>query len=122
MNQISVPKLRVAIVVPAKNFFCLAGVLWTQRYGPLQVASITRQAGYFVRLFNEELGLRVSPQELAQEFDVVGFSCKTSAITRAEELAQAIKREAEKLGRHVVTVLGGEHISMDGDSRFPPLF
>ena len=122
MNQISAPKLRVAIVVPAKHFFCLGGVIWTQRYGPLQVASITRQAGYFVRLFNEELGLRVSPQELAREFEVVGFSCKTSAITRAEELAQAIKREAEKLGRQVVTVLGGEHISMEGDSRFPPYF
>ena len=122
MNQLSVPKLRVAIVVPAKRFFCLGGALWTQRYGPLQVASTTWQAGYFVRLFNEELGLRVSPQELAREFDVVGFSCKTSAITRAEELAEAIKIEAETVGRRVVTVLGGEHISMDGDSRFPPYF
>ncbi|HVO67027.1 MAG TPA: radical SAM protein [Syntrophales bacterium] len=122
MNKDFFPKPRVAIVVPAKHLFCLAGVLWTQRYGPLQVASITRQAGYFVRLFNEELGLRVSPQELAQEFDVVGFSSKTSAITRAEELAQAIKREAEKLGRHVVTVLGGEHISMGGDNRSFPFF
>ena len=122
MNKDSLPKLRVAIVVPAKKFFCLAGALWTQRYGPLQVASVIWQAGYFVRLFNEELGLRVSPQELAKEFDVVGFSCKTSSITRAEELAQTIKRESEKLGRHVVTVLGGEHISMGGDSRFSPFF
>ena len=116
------PRLRVAIVVPAKKFFCLAGALWTQRYGPLQVASVTRQAGYFVRLFNEELGLRVSAHELAQEFDVVGFSCKSAAITRAEELAGAVKMEAEKLGRQVVTVLGGEHISVGGDSRFSPFF
>ena len=122
MNKVSLPKLRVAIVVPAKHLFCLAGVLWTQRYGPLQVASVTWQAGYFVRLFNEELGLCISPQELAQAFDVVGFSCKSSAITRAEEIAGAIKREAEKLGRQVVTVLGGEHISMGGDSRFSPFF
>ncbi len=122
MNKDSLPKLRVAIVVPAKQFFCLAGVLWTQRYGPLQVASVTRQAGYFVRLFNEELGLRVSPQELAQAFDVVGFSCKSAAITRAEEIAGAVKGEAEKLGRQVVTVLGGEHISFGGDSRFSPFF
>ena len=109
-------------MVPAKHLFCLAGVLWTQRYGPLQVASVTWQAGYFVRLFNEELGLCISPQELAQAFDVVGFSCKSSAITRAEEIAGAVKREAEKLGRQVVTVLGGEHISMGGDSRFSPFF
>jgi radical SAM superfamily enzyme YgiQ (UPF0313 family) len=122
MSEDLSPQLRVAIVVPGKKFFCLAGALWTQRYGPLQVASVTRQAGYFVRLFNEELGLRVSPRELAQEFDVVGFSCKSAAITRAEEISRAVKEEAEKLGRQVVTVLGGEHISVGGDSRFSPFF
>ena len=116
------PGLRVAIVVPAKTFYCLAGSLWAQRYGPLQVASIVRQAGYFVRLFNEELGLQVSVEELAQHFDVVGFSCKSASITRAEGLASAIKSEAEKLGRHVVTVLGGEHVSVGGDTRFSPWF
>ena len=122
MNDALSPRLRVAIVVPAKKFFCLAGALWTQRYGPLQVASVVQQAGYFVQLFNEELGLRVSPQELAQKFDVVGFSCKSAAITRAEELAQAVKRAAENFGRQVVTVLGGEHISLGGDSRISPFF
>jgi radical SAM superfamily enzyme YgiQ (UPF0313 family) len=122
MNEDLSPQLRVAIVVPAKKFFCLAGALWTQRYGPLQVASVTRHAGYFVRLFNEELGPQVSPRELAREFDVVGFSCKSAAITRAEEIAGAVKMEAEKLGRQVVTVLGGEHISVGGDSRFSPFF
>jgi radical SAM superfamily enzyme YgiQ (UPF0313 family) len=122
MNDDLTPQLRVAIVVPAKRFVCLAGALWTQRYGPLQVASVARQAGYFVRLFNEELGLRVSPEELAREFDVVGFSCKSAAITRAEEIAGAVRREAEKLGRRVVTVLGGEHITFGGDSRLSPSF
>jgi radical SAM superfamily enzyme YgiQ (UPF0313 family) len=122
MNKGSFPKLCVAIVVPAKRLVCLGGLLWTQRYGPLQVASVVRDAGYFVQLFNEELGLRVSAQELAQKFDVVGFSCKTSAISRAEKLAEAIKGEAGKLGRHVVTVLGGEHISIGGDTRFSPCF
>lgn len=122
MDKDSFYKRRVAIVVPAKKFFCLAGALWTQRYGPLQVASVTSQAGYFVRLFNEELGLRVSPVELAREFDVIGFSCKSAAITRAEEIAGAVKLEAEKLGRRVVTVLGGEHISVGGDSRASSFF
>lgn len=122
MNDGLSRQLRIAIVVPAKKFFCLAGALWTQRYGPLQVASATRQAGYFVRLFNEELGLRVSPQELAREFDVVGFSCKSAAITRAEEISETVKMEAEKLGRRVLTVLGGEHISVGGDSRPSPSF
>jgi radical SAM superfamily enzyme YgiQ (UPF0313 family) len=115
-------ELRVAIVVPAKTFLCLAGSLWAQRYGSLQVASIVQQAGYFVRLFNEELGLKVSAEELARHFDVVGFSCKSASITRAEALARAIKSEAEKLGRHVVTVLGGEHVSVGGDSRYSPCF
>jgi radical SAM superfamily enzyme YgiQ (UPF0313 family) len=116
------PELRVAIVVPAKTFLCLAGSLWAQRYGPLQVASIAQQAGYFVRLFNEELGGKVSAEYLAQHFDVVGFSCKSASITRAEALACAIKSEAEKRGRHVVTVLGGEHVSVGGDTRFSPWF
>ena len=117
-----IPELRVAIVVPAKTFVCLAGSLWAQRYGPLQVATIAQQAGYFVRLFNEELGLTVSAEELARHFDVVGFSCKSASITRAEALARAIKSESEKLGRHVVTVLGGEHVSVGGDTRFSPWF
>lgn len=114
--------LRVAIVVPAKKFLFTADFGWMQRYGSLQVASVIKQAGYFVRLFNEELGLRVDPEDLARQFDVVGFSSKTSAISRAEELAGDIKLEAEKLGRHVVTVLGGEHISLGGESRFSPQF
>jgi radical SAM superfamily enzyme YgiQ (UPF0313 family) len=122
MSESDSRRLRVAIVVPAKKFFFLAGLSWMQRYGPLQVASVTKQAGYFVRLFNEELGLRVDPGDLARQFDVVGFSSKTSAISRAEELAGDIKREAEKLGRHIVTVLGGEHISLGGESRFSPQF
>ena len=120
-NSQELPSLRVAIVVPAKTFLCLAGSLWAQRYGPLQVASIVQQAGYFVRLFNEELGLEVSAEKLARHFDVVGFSCKSASITRAEALARATKSEAEKLGRHVVTVLGGEHVSVGGDSRYLPL-
>jgi radical SAM superfamily enzyme YgiQ (UPF0313 family) len=122
MNQGSFFKLRVAIVVPAKKFLSLGGLLWTQRYGPLQVASVVRDAGYVVRLFNEELGLRVSAEQLAQEFDVVGFSCKSSALTRAEELAEAVKSVAKEQGRRVVTVLGGEHVSMGGDSRLSPQF
>lgn len=122
MNQGSFSKLRVAIVVPAKKFQSLGGLLWTQRYGPLQVASVVRDAGYMVRLFNEELGLRVSAEQLAQEFDVVGFSCKSSALTRAEELAEVVKSVALEQGRRVVTVLGGEHVSMGGDSRLSPQF
>ena len=122
MNEGSSPKLRVAIVVPAKKFLCLGGLLWTQRYGALQVASVVRDAGYAVQLFNEELGLRVTAEQLAQSFDVVGFSCKSSALTRAEELAEAIKKKAKERGCRVVTVLGGEHISMAGDSRFSPQF
>jgi anaerobic magnesium-protoporphyrin IX monomethyl ester cyclase len=122
MYEGSSPKLRVAIVIPAKKLLCLGGLLWMQRYGALQVASVVRNAGYAVRLFNEELGMRVSAERLAQEFDVVGFSCKSSALTRAEELAEVIKEEALELGREVITILGGEHISMGGDSRRSPHF
>lgn len=110
-------RLRVAIVVPAKKFLCLGGLLWSQRYGPLQVASVARDAGHFVRVFNEELGVRISAEDLGRHFDVVGFSAKTSALTRAEELARDIKNESRRLGRDVITVLGGEHVSMGGDRR-----
>lgn len=114
--------LRVAVIVPAKKFLCLGSLLWTQRYGALQVASVVREAGYPVRLFNEELGIRVSPGELALCYDVLAFSCKSSAMTRAEELAQAAKEEAGKIGRRLVTVLGGEHVSMGGETRVADCF
>jgi hypothetical protein len=58
-------RLRVAIVVPAKKYLCLGGVLWTQRYGPLQVASVVREMGLSVCVFNEDLGERASAEELA---------------------------------------------------------
>jgi radical SAM superfamily enzyme YgiQ (UPF0313 family) len=108
-------KLRVAVVVPAKKLHCLASPVWVQRYGPLQVASAAAGAGYPVRLFNEELGPMVAAASLAREFDVVGFSCKSSALTRAEDIAGEVKAEASRTGRNVVTVLGGEHVSMEGD-------
>jgi len=122
MNSDSSKPLRVAIVVPAKRFLCLGSLLWFQRYGPLQVASVVGDAGYFVRVFNEELGIRVSAEELACSYDVVGFSAKSSAIPRAEELAKHIKTKAKERGRQVVTVLGGEHASMCEDSRLSEYF
>jgi hypothetical protein len=118
----SIRRLRVAIIMPDNKFFYFAGSIWMQRYGPLQVASVASRAGYDVSLFNEELGVRSSPERLARDFDVIGFSCKSSAVTRAEELAGAVRNEAKRLGRTVVTVLGGEHISLGGDSRYLPHF
>lgn len=122
MGPVPNRKLRVAVVVPAKKLHCLASPVWVQRYGPLQVASAAAGAGYPVRLFNEELGTMVEAKSLAREFDVVGFSCKSSAVTRAEDIAGAIKAEAARTGRSVVAVLGGEHVSMDGRSRPSPHF
>lgn len=122
MGPDSARSLRVAVVVPAKKYPGLAGPLWVQRYGPLQVASVAARAGYPVRLFNEELGTGVNVLELAHQYDVAGFSCKTSAMTRAEEIACALKSEASRAGRSVVTVLGGEHISMGGSSRPSKMF
>lgn len=115
-------QLRVAIVVPAKKFLCLGELLWIQRYGPLQVASVVQEAGFFVRLFNEELGTPVPEAELASDYDVIGFSCKSSAITRAEEIAERIKKEAQRRNRCVTTVLGGEHASMCAGQRLAACF
>lgn len=114
--------LKVALIVPAKKLFCLGSFLWMQRYGPLQVASIVQEAGYSVKLFNEEFGNHVSPLAIALNYDVAGISSKTSAITRAEEIAQQIKLEAKKIGRNVVTVLGGEHASTSGGNRISSHF
>ena len=115
-------KLRIALVIPKKRFLCLGGILWIQRYGPLQVASVIKDSGYDICVINEELGFVAHPSELAAEFDVIGFSAKTSAITRAEELATQTKFEAAKIGRTVLTVLGGEHVSMSEGCRVAPIF
>ena len=114
--------LKVALIVPAKKFRCLGSMLWIQRYGPLQVASVTHEAGHFVRLFNEEIGNHLYPEKIARSFDVVGFSAKTSAVTRAEKLAEKIKSEARRLNRQIVTILGGEHASMANGSRAAGMF
>ncbi len=113
---------RVAIIVPAKRLKSLGAALWIQRYGPMQVAQVIRDAGYFVRVYNEELGYRVVPREIAHNFDVVGVSAKTCAITRAEAIVRAIKAEARKSNRRVLAVLGGEHASMAMGTRIPAVF
>jgi len=113
---------RIAIVVPAKRLQFLAGLLWIQRYGPLQVASCLRDAGYRVQLFNEELGARVTAAELAAEYDIVGFSSKTCAMSRATQLARQVKAEAAALGRAVTTILGGEHACMCAGAQLPECF
>ena len=122
VTQSSHQPLKVALIVPAKKFRCLGSMLWIQRYGPLQVASVTHEAGHFVRLFNEEIGNHLYPEKIASNFDVVGFSAKTSAITRAEELAEKIKTEARRLNRQIVTILGGEHASMVNGNRASNMF
>ena len=113
---------RVAIIVPSKRLKSLGEVLWIQRYGPMQVAQVIKDAGYFVRVFNEEIGRRVDPSEIALNFDVVGISAKTCAMTRAETIVRAIKAEAGKLRRRVLAVLGGEHASMALGTRIPAAF
>ena len=110
-------QLKVALIVPAKKFRCLGGMLWTQRYGPLQVATVVHEAGHFVQVYNEEIGNKVYPQEIALNYDVVGISSKTSAITRAEEIAQQIKIAAKQFNRNIIMVLGGEHASMSNGNR-----
>jgi radical SAM superfamily enzyme YgiQ (UPF0313 family) len=115
-------KPRIAIIVPRKKMRCLGSLLWMQRYGPLQVAGAAQQAGYSVRLFNEEIGPAVSPREIASNFDVVGFSSKTSALSRAEQLARLIRTEADRLGRRVILILGGEHASVSDGQRLSDCF
>jgi radical SAM superfamily enzyme YgiQ (UPF0313 family) len=115
-------KPRIAIIVPRKKMRCLGSLLWMQRYGPLQVAGTAQQAGYAVRLFNEEIGPDVSAREIASNFDVVGFSSKSSALSRAEHLARQIRTEAGLLGRQVILVLGGEHASMSDGRRLLDCF
>ena len=99
--------LKVAVIVPAKRLRCLGSFLWVQRYGPLQVVQVAKEAGYDVKLFNEEIGCTLSPQTIAAHFDVVGVSAKTCAISRAETLARQIKAAAKQASRRIVFVLGG---------------
>ena len=117
MISLDSDELRVAILVPKKRFVCLGSLIWAQRYGPLQVASLVKDAGFHSRLFNEELGVRINPQRIAFDFDIVGISSKTSSIVRAEKLAKEIKEEGKKLGKNIPIILGGEHSSMCGDCR-----
>jgi len=97
-------------------------MLWVQRDGPLQVATVVHEAGYFVRVYNEEIGTNVYPREIALNYDVVGISSKTSSITRAEEIVRQIKLEARQFNRNIVMVLGGEHASMSDGNRISSYF
>ena len=112
----------MAIIVPSKRLSCLGAALWIQRYGPMQVAQVVKDAGYFVRVFNEEIGRPVDPRQIALDFDVVGVSAKTCAITQAEAIVRAVKAEARKSNRRVLAVLGGEHASMALGTRIPAVF
>lgn len=114
--------LKVAVIVPAKKINCLGSFLWVQRYGPLQVAGLAREAGYDVKLFNEEIGCAICPQTIASTYDVVGLSAKTCAISRAEEIVRSIELAATRINRKITFVLGGEHASMSNGGRISKRF
>jgi radical SAM superfamily enzyme YgiQ (UPF0313 family) len=114
--------LKVALIVPSKRLRCLGTTLWVQRYGPLQVAQVAHEAGYFVRVYNEEITNNICPKEIAINYDVVAISSKSCAITRAEEIVKQIKTEANQLNRRIYAVLGGEHASMSAGNRISSVF
>ena len=114
--------LKVALIVPSKRFRCLGTTLWVQRYGPLQVAQVAHEAGYFVRVYNEEITDNICLKEIAINYDVMGISSKSCAITRAEEIVKQIKTEANRLNRRIYAVLGGEHASMSAGHRISSVF
>ena len=110
------------MIVPAKKNNCLGSFLWVQRYGPLQVAGMVREAGHDVKLFNEEIGCAICPQTIASTYDIVGLSAKTCAISRAEEIVHSIEMAATRLNRKITFVLGGEHASMSDSGRISKRF
>src|SRR5687767_2115632 len=79
--------------------------------GVLMLAAVAREKGYTVALVDAkgsgESVDRVTERILAERPDVVGFSATTISVTNAGRVASRLKAADP----HVVTVLGGPHVS-----------
>ena len=115
-------KLKVAVIVPQKRHFALGSLLWHQRFGPLQIATSSSACGYETALFNEEISSSVDLEAIVDEFDVLAFSSKCSAISRTEKLAKDAKSIAKDKKKNIYTMLGGEHATMTGNTRIADCF
>jgi len=87
--------------------------------GPVYLATIARDAGYDVSVFNENItGRAISPDELAS-VDILCLSCITATVTRGKEIAKEYKSIRESHGLESRTVIGGIHASMIPDDVIP---
>jgi radical SAM superfamily enzyme YgiQ (UPF0313 family) len=78
--------------------------------GPVNLATIAKNAGYDVSILNENiLGRRLRPEEL--DCDVLCLSCITATIKRGKEIAAQYK-QINPNGR---VIIGGIHASMIPD-------
>jgi anaerobic magnesium-protoporphyrin IX monomethyl ester cyclase len=86
----------------------LAKLVPMPQLGLSYLATIAKEAGFIVNVFNEGLlGRKVSAKELAG-CDIICLSCMTSTIDRGREIAKEFKSINPK-GR---TIIGGIHASM----------
>ncbi len=80
--------------------------------GPVYLATMAKQAGYDVSIYNENIARRpIEADELA-EADVLCVSCITSTVDRGKEIADRYRSVRALRGRKSRTMIGGIHASM----------
>lgn len=80
--------------------------------GPLNLATIAREAGFSASIINENiLGRKVTTAEL-EDADILCVSCMTATITRGKEIAAEYKKVRSLANKKSHSIIGGIHASM----------
>lgn len=80
--------------------------------GPVYLGTMASQAGYDVKILNENIaGRKVTDKELASA-DVLAVSCLTQTIERGKEIAGKYRNLRENSGLESKSIIGGIHASM----------
>lgn len=82
------------------------------RYGPTVIATILRNAGYQVKLYDESIQSLPDIRLIVKESDLILFSAKTGAISKVQKIIGQIKRYQGLYNKTIMIILGGEHASM----------
>jgi radical SAM superfamily enzyme YgiQ (UPF0313 family) len=80
--------------------------------GPLNLATLAREAGFQVSIINENILRRpISKAELGSA-DILCLSCMTATVTRGKEIAREYKTVRAGVGKPSHSIIGGIHASM----------
>ncbi len=102
----------ISIIVPKPVYPGPGNLQVYPRYGPTIIATVLKQHGFNVQLYDESILDKIPLEDIALNSDVIGFSAKTGSIQKVKKYISQIRTIANSENKELIIILGGEHASM----------